>query len=339
MIYSLQGFRVLLCLLVFLFHINSQVATNIELFSGFGTLAVSYFFILSGFVHYISYKPGATFTENKQKTIKRIINNYPLHWICLILMIPLKHSDLALNFKTVERILINASLLQSWIPIQKVCLDFNGASWFLSDMIFMLVMTVPLCKLSNKIKSAKSLLLAILGIQFIELIFSVLLFGEDSQRILYFNPLIRLLDYFAGIVVAKIFKRYGKEFALNNIYELFTIILIIVLSFIYKYIPKSFTNAGTLYLIPACFSIFILSTQNGFISRFFSQKFLVGISKGTMYFYMVHQVVNINFKGVLLHLNKSINTLSYYTLVGGGQLQWLLHSMNFSSSLRIETRK
>lgn len=320
MIYSLQGFRVLLCALIFLFHVNSQVEIQIPLFYGIGTLAVSYFFVLSGFVHGLTFDESKTFEDNRKKILSRIFSNYPLHWICLFLMIPLKFKASGINFDFITRFFVNASLLQAWLPFEKYNLDFNGASWFLSDIVFMLLMTVPLCKLTNKIKSLKILFLSILGIQCIEIFLSILFCDKDSNRILYYNPLIRLMDYFAGILVANFVKNYGREIRLKNIYESFVIILIVVLSFIYNYIPKSFTNAGTLYLLPACFSIYILSTQNGFISKFFCNRIFVNLAKGTMYFYMIHQVVNIYFKAVILHLRRAIPSYLCYTVVGGGSI-------------------
>ena len=39
-----------------------------------------------------------------------------------------------------------------------------------------------------------------------------------------------------------------------------------------------------------------------------------------MYFYMIHQVVNINFKGMLLHLRISINPFAYYMVVFVGAI-------------------
>ena len=320
MINSLQGLRILLCILVFLFHVNSQVDTNIELFSGFGTLAVSYFFILSGFVHYISFKPEATFEENKRKTFNRIKGNYPLHWICLIMMIPLKHSGLSLDFKTVGRILINASLIQSWIPIEKICLDFNSPSWFLCDIIFMILLTVPLCKLVNKVEGKNKLLLCILGIQVLQIFLSFILIDKDKERVLYFNPLIRMFDYFAGIIIGKYWKEHEKSLMAKNILEIFVIILIFIMSYIYRFIPVSFSNAGTIYLIPGCLTVYVISFQLGFISKFLSKNFFVQLSKCSMYFYMIHQVVNINFKGMLLHLRISINPFAYYMVVFVGAI-------------------
>ena len=131
MIYSLQGLRVLLIFLVFLFHMNSSSGSEFLLFKGFGSLAVSYFFILSGFVHMFTFREEASFEENKKKTIHRIVRNYPLHWICLFLMILLRRKTLSLSLSSFFRIFVNASLLQSWIPKKNICLDFNSPSWFL----------------------------------------------------------------------------------------------------------------------------------------------------------------------------------------------------------------
>lgn len=320
MIYALQGLRVLLCILVFLFHMNSASGSNFILFEGFGTLAVSYFFILSGFVHMYSYKEESTFDENKNKTIKRIISNYPLHWICLIPMIILRRKSLSFSLDSLFRVFINASLIQAWIPNKEVCLDFNGASWFLADIVFMIFMTIPLCKLANKIKSRKGIIFAFIGIQLIEILLSCIFNGKDPEHVLYFNPMIRLLDYFAGIITAKFVKNYGREFRTKHILETVCFLIIFFMTALYSFIPESFAHAGTIYLFTGCFTIFCFSTQNGWISKILTINLFKKLSKGTMYFYMVHQVVNFYFVGFLLHFKKAVNYGMHYTVVGGGSI-------------------
>ena len=318
MIYALQGLRVLLCALVFLFHMNSSSGSDLLLFKGFGTLAVSYFFILSGFVHMYSYKENASIQDNRNKTIRRIISNYPLHWICLFPMILLRRKTLSLSIESVFRIFINAALLQAWIPNKEICLDFNGASWFLADIIFMLLMTIPLCKSANKINSKTGLLLTILLIQIIELSLSLVFYGKDPEHVLYFNPVIRIFDYFAGIITAKFVKLYGKSFKVKHILESFCLGIIFVMGVAYNFIPETLAHAGTVYLLIGCFTIFCLSTQNGWLSKLLSINVFKNLSKGTMYFYMVHQVVNFYFVWFLLHFKKTVNHGVHYTVVGGG---------------------
>lgn len=323
MIDSLNGLRVLLCLMVFVFHVNSQVDAQVVFFRGFGALPVAYFFILSGFVHMYTFNDSMTNDQYKKKTISRIIKNYPIHWLCLFLMIPLKLSGLALNLESIFRLLVNFLLLQSWIPNQDIALDFNGVSWFLSDMIFMIALTVPLCKFVNKISDKRKLFLSIVIIQVIEIILSSLIRiyangNKNITSIVYFSPLIRILDYLSGIVAAKIFRISQKEYKHKTLIQVCCLLYIILATGLYTYLPESFARAGTLYLIPGTFTIWVLASQHGLVSKFFERKTMVNLSKGTMQFFMVHQVVNINIKAILLHTRKDMNSLIYYTIVVGG---------------------
>ena len=96
--------------------------------------------------------------------------------------------------------------------------------------------------------------------------------------------------------------------------------MVFVIATAYNFLPNSFVNCGTVYLLIGCFTIYCFSTQNGYLSKVLSMNFFKKLSKGTMYFYMIHEVVNFYFLGFLLHFEKSVNYGIYYTVVGVGSL-------------------
>ncbi|WP_158976400.1 acyltransferase [Cellulophaga sp. L1A9] len=100
-----------------------------------GNIAVSYFFILSGFIMIIAY--------HKYKKIaflayikKRFARIYPVYFLALIIVLAFKiyyHKDSQLG-----DLLLNLTMIQSWIPGK--ALSFNYPAWSLSVELFFYVL-------------------------------------------------------------------------------------------------------------------------------------------------------------------------------------------------------
>ena len=113
---ELTSLRFLFILLIFFHHFGLN--------ERWGVMAVTFFFVLSGFCMTIGYKEVVTKRgfSYRDFLIKRAIKFYPLHWICLFVYLVLLrfHIDnwgiLGLNF----------TLFQSFIPIRDVYFSFNA---------------------------------------------------------------------------------------------------------------------------------------------------------------------------------------------------------------------
>lgn len=142
MINSLQGLRVIGMIFIFLSHCGVLINTRYEkIFYTFfyeGYCAVTFFFILSGFMTYksLSRKEINIKLKNSIKfTINKIKKFYPLHIIILlfILVINFKYGN---NIKRIILSIPNILLLQSFIPIESIYFGFNAVTWYLSSLMF-----------------------------------------------------------------------------------------------------------------------------------------------------------------------------------------------------------
>lgn len=121
MIKSLQGLRVISMLIIFIWHCG---------YSNFkAEIPVTFFFILSGFLSYITYKDKkeesiviASINYCKIK-LKRI---YPIHLITFLISVPLRIKIILNNFgKEIIVMITHLLLIQSIIPITHFYFNYN----------------------------------------------------------------------------------------------------------------------------------------------------------------------------------------------------------------------
>jgi len=211
----LQGLRFLLFLAVFMFHTSMfQGMKDTILYQYFfgagGMLGVCCFFVLSGFVVGIQ-EPA------KQKSIgmvvwKRIRKIYPYHLFFLLAVLPLFIFMFISDFGgSLIKLILNALLLQSWIPTPDYYLSYNGVSWFLSTLIFLSVFDIPLywvfSKISRNIPVNAGCIAVIIFCCTVSFVLAFFV-KENSRYWLYIFPPTRLLDYISGFCAGKLFLYY-----------------------------------------------------------------------------------------------------------------------------------
>lgn len=157
---SLQGLRIILFIIILCFHGGEMYPNKTIIFKNFfwggGTLAVTYFFVLSGFVIGINNDYQIKTIKDYKNYIKHKVGKlYLYHIIFLFLQLPLSHSYFAKGLKALISLLLNICLLQSWIPDNEIWLGFNGPSWYLSTLIFLIAVTPLIYKLSKYIEKLR----------------------------------------------------------------------------------------------------------------------------------------------------------------------------------------
>ena len=133
MINSLTSLRGIFILFVFFHHC-------LELYPGGGTMAVAFFFVLGGFSMTLGYndkvlQPGFSY---KNYLNRRFIKFYPLHWLCILAILP--WSIQTYKGLSLPVFFANASLIQTWFPVMSVYFSFNAVSWYLADTVFFAIM-------------------------------------------------------------------------------------------------------------------------------------------------------------------------------------------------------
>lgn len=133
---SIQTLRGFFALMIFFHHYHFRQNGGC-MFNAGGDCGVAFFFILSGFI----LMQGSMDMQNRtckivSKTreyvsfiIKRLSKIYPLHLLCLLVVIFLEKTI------TIQDI-SNLFLLQSWIPYYKWYSSGNPVGWCLSDFLF-----------------------------------------------------------------------------------------------------------------------------------------------------------------------------------------------------------
>ncbi|PPS66901.1 MULTISPECIES: acyltransferase family protein [Streptomyces] len=219
---SLTGLRWFAALSVFVCHIAQQgifadpdVASFLGHLTSLGSLAVSLFFVLSGYVLTWSARDGDSVRSFWRRRFAKI---YPLHFVtfCIAGVIIFSLSEPVLpGGSTFDGMVPNLLLVHSWLPDAYIVSGFNTPSWSLScEMAFYL--TFPLWyRLLRRIRVrrlwwyAAGLALAVMCMPFVARLL------PDSAEVVpgmplrdmwftYWFPPVRMLEFLLGIVLALI---------------------------------------------------------------------------------------------------------------------------------------
>lgn len=130
-IIPLDWMRGISALFIVLFHFTTQYELMIghdpkwSINFPYGSLAVVIFFLLSGFLTVFQIKDG----ENPVKfAIKRFLRLYPTYWVCILITTLVTVLFMPTLAKPLKTILINLSMLQSFLNVESV----DGVYWTLA---------------------------------------------------------------------------------------------------------------------------------------------------------------------------------------------------------------
>ena len=162
MILSLNGLRFVFAILVVLCHYILPSPFNRPIFSEGGTMAVHFFFILSGFLLTLQYEDRIKNDNFKPVSflLKKLSKIYPLHLLVFLLFFVWKIRIDPERILLLKKAFFNVLLLQSYIPDTTYCYSFNFAAWYLCDLIFLYVVFAFFSK--YLFKSKKPLLLILI---------------------------------------------------------------------------------------------------------------------------------------------------------------------------------
>ena len=310
MIKSLQGLRVISMLIIFMWHCG---------YSNFKAgIPVTFFFILSGFLSYITYKDKkeesiviASINYCKIK-LKRI---YPIHLITFLISVPLRIKIILNNFgKEIIVMITHLLLIQSIIPITHFYFNYNESAWYVSTLMFCYLFTEILVKMINKIQNMNKklfksifLLLVILVVQ--NVLYKVFNNIKLSQWFLYISPFYRILDYFMGMLIGFIWINTRKDINFNkNIMTIFEILILSVISI--NYIPSINIYCEvniTLLLV----GVFVFSLERGLLSKILSNRIFIYFADFSFEFFLVHIPI-------IIICGKVSEILGVRTLIGRG---------------------
>lgn len=284
MIGAFNSLKGILAIIIFIHHLG--------LYDGGGSLAVAVFFILGGFLSTLGYRERILSNDFSYKNyiIGKAIKFYPLHWLLLLFAIPLMFHGGGHVLKNLCLLGINASLLQSWIPLSSVYFSGNAVSWYLSDTIAFVVIFPFLLKwmlCGSKI----SKILVSIGITIIYILFWIFLPQDYTHRFFYINPLFRIVDYMIGMVVA-LYYMHIKDLNATKVWVRSKLCHLLALVSFIGLVAISFANKQlvlhSLVYMPLSIILLILIALNG--GGILNSSILQKFGAISFAFFLTHQM-------------------------------------------------
>ncbi|MFF2901838.1 acyltransferase family protein [Streptomyces sp. NPDC057966] len=211
---SLTGMRFLAALLVFLYHAaDARVFADQGVSEGFsaavgkaGTVGVSFFFVLSGFVLTWTARPGDTARRFWRRRMAKIFPNHLVTWAVVLVLV--LFGGRALDLGTA---LVNLLLLQAWVPSFEVLFSMNDVSWSLSCELFFYLAFPVLLPLIARIRPSRlwawagGVVAAVVCVPLLaELLPGPAGLDIYSFWLVYALPPMRCLEFVLGILMARI---------------------------------------------------------------------------------------------------------------------------------------
>lgn len=252
MIKPLMSLRGVFALGVFFHHLG--------LFAAGGSLGVAFFFVLSGFFAARGSKGGLA---------DKLAKFYPLHLATLAVAAAMTGVTWA--------IVPNLLLVQSWVPVREVFFGYNGTSWFLSDIVFMVLITPWLLKVRGR------WLLAALAV------YAAMLSTVPerwSGWVFYICPLTRTIDFMIGIVLYRLCGRLGRG---STLWEIVAVAVVAAAVALFAAVGRPINDAA-LWWLPVGLCIAVFAMQGGILSRVLSWRPLVWFGRLSFSFFLLHQL-------------------------------------------------
>lgn len=295
--------RYIAALAVVAFHFGSNaIPTSLEWLKPVllaGPTAVSYFYVLSGFIMAIAYyQPAAPSFNRTRYWVARFARIYPVYLVALLLMIIAKLHAEGSNPLTVG---LSLFALQAWVPGYPLSLNTPG--WSLSVEAFFYLL-FPVIVVLIKPQQFKILAFITLTLWLITQVFHSYWLSSPQYQpfsklhdFIYYNPVLHLgtflLGYCAGVCV-----KQGRFDLLSNpllnptLLVLATLLSVVLLLNRYPLMDtlgvRFDYNNGL--LAPLFISIIVLLTLNkGWISQFLQHPWLILLGEASYSLYILQK--------------------------------------------------
>lgn len=271
---------------------------------------VSFFFVLSGFILRYNYQSLTGVAEKYNFLVSRIARILPAHLFFLgLFLLNQRHGWLVSPY--LERLLLQAVLLQSWVPIKETYFAFNGVAWSISTELFFYVVFVLLV---NRMKQFWPLFLLLAGAFILALAYVCIRLGLpdfatappnslSAHGLLYIFPPTRLLEFFFGIAVFEV-RQYVYPILIRlktlgaTVLEVLTLIILLLSMANAHHLTGFIVNLtspvvaeylGHTSSFP-CFGliVFFFSFERGWCSRLLQLRLLVFLGEISYSLYLCH---------------------------------------------------
>lgn len=329
---SIASLRFFAALAVVILHLQHFLPFDVT--RNLGT-AVSFFFVLSGFILTIAY--GQQFSI-KQFYLNRVARLWPTHLFCFLLVVFLIRPVPLTTDVWQSVAFVNLALLQSWFPVVGVPFSFNAPSWSIStELAFyalfpFLVRTRYLGRIT--LVTVLLTLATLIGMEGFARPDEPELFHFWPEHFMLIFPLMRIGEFITGMYAAKLFlnmqapKRYATGYEILALFGMLAFWLstgslngvmadagLVMLGEWYK-------RCGAMVFFAITIAVF--AWQKGAISTCLSHPVLVKLGEISFCTYMLHQIVIRYWKTLGFDVAWYIHAGAILAITYAGS--WLLHT-------------
>ena len=201
---GLDLFRVVAAVMVLLFHCNIHHGNDFGALTGFvsmGAVFMTAFFMLSGFVLFLTYRERDLLKNDALKNfyLKRIFGIFPLYLVVAVLyVVTLGQESVFQNLVLLPiEVLGLQSVFSTLFPV-----SHNGGTWFISCLLFA-YLAFPLMQEIVKQMSTRAKWI-VLAICTAILFWSPLVVHTFKTDSIYSNPFFRGLEFFIGVLLCSL---------------------------------------------------------------------------------------------------------------------------------------
>ena len=214
---ALTGLRFVAAFVVLMAHTVTVASREQVSLAHLSMNAVSFFFVLSGFILTYVYFDRLTSQNVFSFYRARWARIWPLHAACLIFAVAvwLLCSGQYLNWTLLSKMLLSHfTLTQSWLPWSGLANWFNGPAWSVSTELGFYVFFPFLLWMTRKRFWPMLLVVAAITIAALWIVQFYVVPNSSMQTTRYFlyvNPICRLSDFVVGILFGRIFLTISKS--------------------------------------------------------------------------------------------------------------------------------
>lgn len=316
--------------------------------------AVSFFFVLSGFILTYVYRSFDSRGQVRKFFIARIARIWPLHVATLVITLLFFHKhywhlavDPERSLQFYLTLVSNFFLIQAWIPLKEYFWSFNAVSWSISTE-FAFYLLFPFLLLNIK-KRWKIELIIVFTISMAVVILSMVAGipvgrasgGFGLLGVININPVVRVFEFCMGMSAALFFDRlkdrYNPGLVRGTAIELILVCAVVfVMTLNHWFMSKiepvlgqagvSWVANGVLNSFFFAMMILFFAVPRGLVSKCISGRFFVFLGEISFSIYLLHQILIRVYRADIAPIDDFPGAFSYIyfwiILLTGSYLLW-----------------
>jgi len=311
MLLNLTALRAFAALAIFVHHLTELgIDASRSIRDMYLGCAVSFFFVLSGFVLAYSFS-GRFFGwhDIRNFIFQRFFRLWPVHVLCFFLALVARHPPTSLFTAYLA-----ATLQGSWFPTYGTAYAYNGVSWSISvELFFYLALPFIVILRPNQVMLVVCCwTVAVLGLIALTATLPGPVFPPPSEKpwldlyvtdasLVHLFPPVRMVEFLSGIAVYRLFssRRISNDWV--TFCQVAAVVCLMLWACVHAEITQFIADHASLMasvayrefgLYPLFAAIvYVFAHQSGSLTRVLSCRVLVFCGEISFAFYMIHQVV------------------------------------------------